>query len=284
MDGRAPRSACAPARPVARPSRRVARSSSRRRSTRTVTPARAGGEKAPRGRRRPSIASYSTSHRPAPPPAPLAHRRATWYGTTRSALTSCEPRAVRRRSSAAVTANGGFATTRNGRRGSRRSAASATTTTTSDRSNRERRDAARPSCSSTATTCAPTSTSRLVIEPAPAPTSTTRSPLTMPASATSVAAHALSSWWYPHRGGAATEDHDHCHGVIVAGLLDLCRPTWVRQRRPATVASRRSCGQLEPCWRSRHSSSSVRARSANDDAAQVDSSRSSHSEASWAIA
>ena len=76
-----------------------------------------GGQNAWRGSRHATHASYSRRHRPEPGAEPSAHRSATCQGTTRSARTSRLPGAVRRRSSAVVAANGGFATTRNGRRG-----------------------------------------------------------------------------------------------------------------------------------------------------------------------
>ena len=65
---------------------------------------------------------------------------------------------------AVVTANGGFATTRNGRLGSRRSPASACTMVTGQPRNRSRSSEARPGWSSTATTRAPAAT-RCAVEP-----------------------------------------------------------------------------------------------------------------------
>lgn len=196
-----------------------------RRIVSTATPLGGGGANAERGSERPSAASNSRRHRFAPGASPVAHRRATCQGTIRSARTSLLPGAVRRRSSAVVAENGGLATTRNGRRGRRRSAASATITVTRCRSKCSRSDAARPGCSSTASTRAPRSTNCRVIAPVPAPTSMTRSPWAISASATSVAAQRLSSWCHPQRrSGAATEDHhEHRHGPSVARRMTSSR-------------------------------------------------------------
>lgn len=176
-----------------------------------------GGANAERGSERPSRAWNSRRQRCAPGASPIAHRRATCQGTTRSARTSRLPGAVRRRRSAVVTENGGLATTWNGRRGRRRSDASAVMTVTHRGSKRWRSDAARAGCSSTARTRAPRSTSCRVIAPVPAPTSMTRSPGAICASATSVAAQRSASWCHPQRrSGAATEDHHEVrHGRIV---------------------------------------------------------------------
>lgn len=56
-----------------------------------------------------------------PTPRPAAHRAAAQAGTTTLAISSWLLGSVKRRSSAVVIPNGGFATTLNGRRGKRRS-------------------------------------------------------------------------------------------------------------------------------------------------------------------
>ena len=113
--------------------------------------------------------------------------RATARCSTRSAATSREPGASSRPSRPAVIPYGGLATTRNGRPGSRRLAASACTTVTSGNLWRSR--AARPGCSSTATTRAPARIRGAVSAPSPAPMSRTSSPGRTPACATIRAAH-----------------------------------------------------------------------------------------------
>jgi hypothetical protein len=144
---------------------------------------------------------------------PFAHRRAAARPITRSARTRWQPGVSSRRSSGDVTANGGFATTRNGRRGRRRSAASTCTTTTDERANRCRRMSARVGCSSTAMTRAPASTSGSVSAPVPAPMSTTRSPGRTPDSATRRCAAVSVSRCHPQRGRRfpAGTTHHHRH-------------------------------------------------------------------------
>ena len=115
---------------------------------------------------------------------------------------------------------GRLATTRNVLLGSRRLRASASTTVTSGK--RRRRSAARPGCSSTATTRAPARTRWPVSAPVPAPMSRTSSPGLTSAAATTRAAHSSSSRCHPHaprdRPEAGTADHRQvaAHGATVA--------------------------------------------------------------------
>lgn len=168
---------------------------------------------AERGIGRPSVHSKSRRHRPAPGGAPQTHRSAMCHGTTRSARTSRLPGAVRRRSTATLMANGGFATTRKGRRGNRRSCPSAHTTITSSLTNPCRSCCARAGCNSNAMTRAPRSTNARVNTPVPAPISRTSSPAVILASPTRRSAHLLSSRCHPHRlRGPDTANHrEDCH-------------------------------------------------------------------------
>jgi hypothetical protein len=182
-----------------------------------ATPLGGGGLNAERGIERPTEPSNSLRHRPAPGGVPQTHRSATCHGTTKSALMSRLPGAVRRPSRATEMPKGGLATTRNGRRGSRTSAPSARTTVTSWLRNSSRRVSARVGCNSKAMTRAPLSTRGRVSAPEPAPMSSTRSPEEMPALSTSRSAHLPSSRCHPHRVRCSdTADHrEHCHATTI---------------------------------------------------------------------
>jgi hypothetical protein len=188
-----------------------------RRMLKIDTPLGGGGENAERGMGRPREHSKSRRQRPAPGGEPRTHRSAICHGTTRSARMSRLPGAVRRRSTATLIANGGFATTRKGRRGNRRSCPSAHTTVTSSLANLCRSSCARAGCNSNAMTRAPWLTKARVSTPVPAPISRTSSPAVTPASLTSRSAHWLSSRCHPHRvRGPDTADHrEHCHAATI---------------------------------------------------------------------
>lgn len=74
----------------------------------------AGGRNAAGGRRTATWAAKVRDHRFSPGPWPAAQRAATWAGTTRSADTRRLEGPTRRLGTAALTAKGRLATTRNG--------------------------------------------------------------------------------------------------------------------------------------------------------------------------
>ena len=179
-------------------------------STRALT--RGLGVNAPRGTGRPSDVSNVRDQRRAPGAATLAHRRAAASWTMRCAVTSRLPGCSSRFRIGLVKLKGGFATTWYGRRGRRRSAASAQTTTASS-PNSARSWATRRGCRSTAMTRQLASSSPRVIEPVPAPMSTTRAAAGNAASATIRAAHVGSSAYQSQRC-APTDTHrrhERCH-------------------------------------------------------------------------
>ncbi len=179
----------------------------------TATAFGGGGWKAERGIVTPREHTKSVSQRPAPGARPAIQRSAIWRGTMMSARSNRLPGAVRRRSTATPMAKGGLATTRNGRLGRRRSLPSTCTTTTLSWANLVRSSRARVGCNSTAMTRAPLRTSGPVNAPVPAPMSSTRSPVRIPALSMSRSAHELSRRCHPHRVRCpGTADHrEHCH-------------------------------------------------------------------------
>lgn len=211
-----------------------------------------GGWNALLGSVQPVVTSKVRLHRARPGAVGEVHRRAMCLGTTTSARTRRLPRATRRVSRHSSAANGGLATTAKGRLGSRRSAASTCTTVTGCPTNRSRSLLARAAWSSTATTVAWARSSASVSEPEPAPTSTTRSPRSIPARATRRRAQRSSRRCHPHGGRprAATENHherahrrDRTHGTAVR------RPTPPARLcgQPSREAARRSSVPLMVC-------------------------------------
>ena len=165
-----------------------------------------------------------------PTPRPAAQRVAAQAGSTRLARSRRLAGSVRRRSSAVVRSNGGFATTLKGRLGNRRSVPSTCATVTGRSAKRARSTEARRSCSSMANTVAPARRSCSVMAPVPAPTSRTRSPGATSADRTSREIQRLSSWCHPHRAaGPATEHHHRRHSVSFHEAPDS--HNWFRAQR-----------------------------------------------------
>lgn len=141
--------------------------------------------------------------------------------STKSARRRLSRWSSRVRSSAEVTPNGGFATTRNEAVGQRKSRTSPATILTGLPANRDRSCRTLSGCNSTARTSAPAATNAAVSTPVPAPTSTTRAPGSMPALSTIWRAQSGSSRCQPHRCDASGwsadtthhHEHDHCSTV-----------------------------------------------------------------------
>jgi hypothetical protein len=194
----------------------------------------AAGRNAQGGSDRPTRASNCAAQRRCPGARPLAHRCATHLGRTRSARWRRLPGASRRLSTAVLAANGGLATTRKGRRGRRRSRTS-TRTIRAASPKRWCNTDARPWWSSTATTRAPTSTSAAVIDPVPAPRSTTRSPVPTPASRTSRCDHRSSRRCHPQRASpeAGTAHRQHGHSPSITSCAASQQANCRYQRKPS---------------------------------------------------